>query len=43
VSRQIRHLLQHGEVNLHYREWDADTYNRGVQFNRDDISEMYGR
>ena len=42
VSRQIRHLMEHGEVNLHHREWTIDQYIEGVEFNRDDIGEMYG-
>ncbi|MGL5061430.1 MAG: KilA-N domain-containing protein [Microcoleus sp.] len=42
VSRQIRHLLTYGEVNLHYREWTLDQHQQGIQFNRDDIHEMYG-
>ena len=41
VSRQIRHLMEHGEVN-HHREWTIDQYIEGVEFNRDDIGEMYG-
>ena len=43
VSRQIRHLLRHGEVNLHYTEWSDNQYLRGVELNRDDINDMYGR
>jgi KilA-N domain len=43
VSRQIRHLMTYGEVNIHYREWTEEKYLRGVQLNRDDIQEMYSR
>lgn len=43
VSRQIRHLLTYGEVNLHYTEWSEDQYLQGQEYNRDDIREMYGR
>jgi hypothetical protein len=42
VSRQIRHLLTYGEVNLHYTEWTPEQHLQGVQFSRDDISDMYG-
>lgn len=41
VSRQIRYLLTYGEVNLHYREWSYDEYERGVEFNRQDARELY--
>lgn len=41
VSRQIRHLLTYGEVNIHYREWSEEQYQRGVEFNREDIKELY--
>lgn len=43
VSRQIRHLMTYGEVNLHYQEWTHDQLLRGQQLNRDDITEIYGR
>ncbi|HEY9873599.1 MAG TPA: KilA-N domain-containing protein [Candidatus Obscuribacterales bacterium] len=43
VSRQIRHLLTYGEVNIHYREWSEEQYHRGVEFNRQDIKELYGK
>jgi hypothetical protein len=43
VARQIRHLLAHGEVNLHHKEWTADQSARGLEFNRDDIKDLYGR
>lgn len=43
VSRQIRHLLTYGEVNLHYTEWSQETRLQGVQYNRDDINQMYPR
>jgi hypothetical protein len=41
VSRQVRHLITYGEVNLHYTEWSPEQRLRGVQFNRDDINDMY--
>ena len=42
VSRQIRHLLTYGEVNLHHEEWTIEQYENGMQLNRDDIKSMYG-
>jgi len=42
VSRQIRHLMIYGEVNLNYREWTSEQVTQGFQFNRDDIKDMYG-
>lgn len=41
VSRQIRHLLTYGEVNLHYTEWGEETRLQGIEYSRDDIEEMY--
>jgi hypothetical protein len=43
VSRQIRHLMTYGEVNLHYTEWSANDRIQGHQYNRDDIRDLYGR
>lgn len=42
MYRQIRHLLQYGEVNLHYREWSSDQIQQGLEYNKDDIRELYG-
>jgi len=41
VSRQIRHLLTYGEVNLHYTEWTDDQIESGIQLNREDIRDLY--
>lgn len=41
VSRQVRHLLTYGEVNIHYTEWSETDVIRGRQFNSDDVSELY--
>jgi hypothetical protein len=41
-NRQIRHLLTHGEVNLHHTEWTKEQHIAGIQYNRDDIEDMYG-
>lgn len=43
VSRQIRHLLTYGEVNVHYTEWSEQQRLTGLERNRDDIKDMYGR
>lgn len=41
-NRQIRHLLEYGEVNLHHTEWTREQHVIGIQYNRDDIEDMYG-
>ncbi|MEG3878848.1 KilA-N domain-containing protein [Microcoleus sp. herbarium7] len=41
VSRQVRHLLAYGEVNIHHTEWSEADVVRGHQFNADDIKELY--
>lgn len=41
VSRQVRHLLTYGEVNIHYTEWSEAEVLRGRQFNKDDVKELY--
>lgn len=41
VSRQVRHLLTYGEVNIHYTEWSEAETVRGRQFNKDDVNELY--
>lgn len=41
-NRQIRHLLEYGEVNLHHTEWTREQHIIGIQYNRDDIEDMYG-
>ena len=41
VSRQVRHLLTYGEVNIHYTEWSEADVARGQQFNSDDVKELY--
>ncbi len=43
VSRQIRHLITYGEVNIHYREWSEEQYHRGIEFNHQDIKDLYER
>jgi KilA-N domain len=41
VSRQIRHLLTYGEVNIHYQEWSEKDRLTGIEYNRDDIKDLY--
>ena len=41
VSRQVRHLLTYGEVNIHSTEWSEAEVARGRQFNSDDVKELY--
>ena len=41
VSRQIRHLLTYGEVNLHYTEWSETQREVGYEYNRDDVKGLY--
>lgn len=41
VSRQIRHLLTYGEVNIHYTEWSETQREVGYEYNRDDVRELY--
>jgi hypothetical protein len=41
-NRQIRHLLEYGKVNLHHTEWTPQQHECGIQYNRDDIDDMYG-
>lgn len=42
VSRQIRHLMTYGEVNIHYTEWGR-SYLQGLEYNREDVRDLYGR
>ena len=42
-NRQIRYLLTHGEVCIHYSEWDGGKMGDALQANRDDIKELYGK
>ncbi len=42
VSRQIRHILEYGEANLHYQEWSAEQIECGLEYNREDADELYG-
>lgn len=41
-NRQIRHLLQYGEVNLHYTKWSQEEYEQGLEYNRQDWKEIRG-
>jgi hypothetical protein len=43
VNIWIIDLLTLGTVNPHVLQWTREEYLRGMGFNRDDISDMYGR
>ena len=43
VNIWIVNLMTLGTVNPHILQWTREEYQRGLEFNRDDISEMYGR
>ena len=43
VSRQIRHLMIFGEVNLHHTEWTPQQRLQGLLYNREDINDLYSR
>jgi KilA-N domain len=43
INVWIYELMTIGTVNPHVLRWTADLYQRGVEFNRDDIREMYTR
>ena len=42
VNIWIVDLLTLGTVNPHILQWTKEEYQRGIEFNRDDISDMYG-
>ncbi|MGL4932137.1 MAG: KilA-N domain-containing protein [Aeromonas sp.] len=42
-NRQIRHLLEYGEVNLHYSEWSPAKQGAGMLRNREDLEDLYGK
>ena len=41
VSIWMVDLMRTGTINPHVLQWSQEEYLRGVQFNRDDIAEMY--
>lgn len=43
VNIWIVDLLTLGTVNPHILRWTQEEFQRGLKFNRDDISDMYGR
>jgi hypothetical protein len=43
ISLWLSDLNKVGTVNPHILQWTKEEYQRGIQFNRDDISDMYGR
>ena len=42
INMWIINMLTIGTPNPHHKDWTALEYLRGVQFNRDDITDMYG-
>ncbi|MEO1147621.1 MAG: KilA-N domain-containing protein [Cyanobacteria bacterium J06638_22] len=42
VNAWIFELMQYGAVNIHILQWTQEEFERGMEFNRDDIREMYG-
>lgn len=42
VNIWIVDLMRLGTVNPHILQWTAEEYQRGIEFNRDDIREMWG-
>lgn len=43
INVWIYELMTIGTVNPHVLKWTQEEYQRGLEFNRDDISEMYGQ
>ena len=43
VNIWIVDLMRFGTVNPHILQWTIEEYQRGLEFNRDDIHELYGR
>jgi len=42
INVWIYEMMTLGTVNPHVLRWTQEEYQRGLQFNRDDISDMYG-
>jgi hypothetical protein len=42
ISLWLTQLTQTGTVNPHISQWTQAEYQRGLQYNRDDIEDMYG-
>lgn len=43
ISIWVVEMAKHGAVNINILRWTQEEYLRGIQFNRDDITDMYGR
>ena len=43
VSIWLTDLMRIGTINPHILQWTIEEYQRGLQYNRDDIHELYGR
>lgn len=42
INMWILNMMKTGTANPHYKDWTVLEYLRGVEFNRDDIRDMYG-
>jgi hypothetical protein len=42
INIWVVELMRTGTINPHILKWTPDEFMRGLQFNRDDIAEMYG-
>lgn len=43
VNAWLLSMTRWGTATVHHADWSATEYLRGIQFNRDDINDMYGR
>lgn len=43
VNAWMLSLTKYGTATMHHEDWTATEYLRGVQYNRDDIDDLYGR
>lgn len=43
ISLWLSQMQEMGTVNPHVKNWTQEEFQRGLKFNRDDISDMYGR
>jgi len=42
VSIWLTDLMRLGTINPHVLQWTIEEYHRGLEFNRDDVRELYG-
>jgi KilA-N domain len=43
INVWIYELMTSGTVNVHVLKWTTEEIKRGLQYNRDDVDELYGR